>query len=202
MPAPSSPADARRLYINLHSLVAKLKPQWAPPPSAAERIVPLPPKPEHVGASADRRVRPVLLGGLKGQRNHDVPTSYLLTQLFVALLPMLLFVVVSLWSYQSVTYVPPPEADSGLRQIGTYSGERDSPAAGGLQEPDSGRLQEPPRRRAAGAAATTRRRPERAAGCVRLRCCRAASPASVAATSATNAGAEAETGSRRRQATG
>jgi len=131
------------LYIVYFIVVAKLKPQWAPPLSAAERIVPLPPQLERVGASADRRVLPVLLGALKGKRNHDVPTTYLLKQLFVALMPLLLFVVVSLWSYQTVTRVEPVEAASGLQQIGT--GERYSPAAGGLQEPPAeGGLQEPP----------------------------------------------------------
>ena len=132
------------LYIVYFIMVAKLKPKWAPPLSAADRVVPLPAPLEQVGANADRRVLPVLMSALKGKRNHGVPTAYLLKQLFIALMPALLFLVVSLWSYQSVTRVAPVEASSGLQQIGTAGYERDAPSAGGLQEPPTGGLQEPP----------------------------------------------------------
>jgi TRAP-type mannitol/chloroaromatic compound transport system permease large subunit len=129
------------LYILYVILVAKLKPSMAPPLTAAERFVPLPAPLEQVGATGDRRALPVLLGALKGKRNHGVETGYLLRQLFIVLLPAILFLLVALWSYSSVTRVAPPEADSGLQQIGT---ETSSASEGGLQEPPSGALQEPP----------------------------------------------------------
>ncbi|HEX2541241.1 MAG TPA: TRAP transporter large permease subunit [Caldimonas sp.] len=131
------------LYIVYFVLVAKIKPQYAPPLSAAERLVPIPPALERVGARGERRVLPVLTSALKGKRNHDVPTGYLLKQLFIALLPALLFLTVALWSYRTVTSVAAPEADSGLQQMGTTSYQPEAPGAGGLQEPSSG-LQEPP----------------------------------------------------------
>jgi TRAP-type mannitol/chloroaromatic compound transport system permease large subunit len=131
------------LYILYFVVVAKLKPQWAPPLSAEERTVPLPARLVQIGASTNRRVLPVLLQALKGRRNTGVPMGYLLRQLFVALMPALLFLVVSLWSFHTVTRAAPEEASSGMQEIGAASGERE-PAAGGLQEPPSGGLQEPP----------------------------------------------------------
>jgi TRAP-type mannitol/chloroaromatic compound transport system permease large subunit len=131
------------LYIVYVVIVAKIKPQYAPPLSAADRVVPIPAPLERVGARGERRVLPVLVGALKGKRNHDVPTGYLLRQLFVALMPALLFLIVALWSYRSVTTVPAPEAASGLQQIGTGTYQPEAPSAGGLQEPPTG-LQEPP----------------------------------------------------------
>ena len=130
------------LYILYFVLVAKLKPQYAPPLSAAERIVPIPAPLEQVGATGDRRVLPVLMAALKGRRNQNVPSSYLLKQLFIALLPALMFLVLALWSYRTATSVAPVEA-SGLQQIGSVPYQSDAPVAGGLQEPPSG-LQEPP----------------------------------------------------------
>ncbi|MBC7938658.1 MAG: TRAP transporter large permease subunit [Chitinophagaceae bacterium] len=117
------------LYIVYFVVVAKLRPQYAPPLSAADRIVPIPPPLEQVGASGERRVLPVLMTALKGKRNHAVPTSYLLKQLFVALLPALLFVVLALWSYRTATSVAPVEAASGLQQIGSIPYQSDAPAA-------------------------------------------------------------------------
>jgi TRAP-type mannitol/chloroaromatic compound transport system permease large subunit len=129
------------LYILYVILVAKLKPSMAPPLTAAERFVPLPPPLEQVGATGERRALPVLLGALKGQRNHGVETGYLLRQLFIVLLPALLFVVVALWSYAGVTRVAALEAESGLQQIGS---EASADSEGGVQEPPSGEVQEPP----------------------------------------------------------
>jgi len=129
------------LYVVYVIIVAKLKPSMAPPLTAAERFVPLPAPLEQVGATGERRALPVLLGALKGKRNHGVETGYLLRQLFIVLLPAILFVVVALWSYASVTRVAPLEAESGLQQIGA---ETSADSAGGIQEPPSGDVQEPP----------------------------------------------------------
>jgi TRAP-type mannitol/chloroaromatic compound transport system permease large subunit len=75
-----------------------------------------------------------------------VATGYLLKQLFITLLPALLFAGVAILSYQSATRVAPVEVESGLQQMGGGGSEPAAPAeAGGLQEPPSeGGLQEPP----------------------------------------------------------
>jgi TRAP-type mannitol/chloroaromatic compound transport system permease large subunit len=136
------------LYITYVIVLAKIKPSFAPPLSPADRHVPLPAPLEAVGAAGDKRVLPVLLGALKGKRNADVSTGYLLRQLFVALLPAILFVVVALWSYTSVTAAAPVEAVIELQQMGGDAPAESGPAerSGGLQEPPSeeGGLQEPP----------------------------------------------------------
>ena len=140
------------LYIVYVIVLAKLKPSLAPPLPEAQRQVPLPHKLVQVGATAGRRVLPVMLAALKGRRNHDVPAGYLLRQLFIALLPALLFVVVAAWSYRSVTAAPAVEESFILEPLGGGSapsrqdeGLQPPPGAGGLAEPaDEGGLSEPP----------------------------------------------------------
>jgi TRAP-type mannitol/chloroaromatic compound transport system permease large subunit len=134
------------LYILYVIILAKIKPNLAPPLTAAQRFVPLPAPLERAGATGDRRALVGLLGALKGRRNHGVATGYLLKQLFITLLPALLFAGVAILSYQSATSVPPVEADFGLQQMGGVEREADAPTeSGGLQEPPSeGGLQEPP----------------------------------------------------------
>lgn len=130
------------LYIVYVIVLAKIKPSLAPPLTAAERFVPIPAPLERAGARGDKRALPTLLGALKGSRNHGVPAAYLLRQLFVVLLPAIVFAAVALWSYQGVTRLAPVEAPSELQQMG---GDDAGPQeAGGLQEPPSDGLQEPP----------------------------------------------------------
>ncbi len=134
------------LYIVYVVVLAKLKPAYAPPLSAAERHVPLPAALEQAGATGAQRALPFLLAALKGKRNTGVDTGYLLRQLFVTLLPALLFAVVALLSYQSATSVAPVEAVSELQQMGGGSASDDEASgSSGLQEPPSeDGLSEPP----------------------------------------------------------
>jgi TRAP-type mannitol/chloroaromatic compound transport system permease large subunit len=133
------------LYIVYVIIVAKIKPSMAPPLPAADRLVPLPPMFAKLGATHHKPVIPLVLNALKGTHNQGVSTGYLLTQLAVAMLPLVLFVVVALTSYQSVTTVAPVEtaADVGLVEMG--SGSTSASSANGLAEPPSeGGLQAPP----------------------------------------------------------
>ena len=134
------------LYIVYVILVAKIKPSFAPPLSAAERYVPIPAPLEQAGATGEKRALPFLLAALKGKRNAGVETGYLLKQLFITLLPAILFAVVALLSYQSATSVAPVEEVSELQQMGAGSGEAaEASTSSGLQEPPSeGGLAEPP----------------------------------------------------------
>ena len=134
------------LYIVYVIMMAKIKPSLAPPLTAAERFVPLPEPLERAGATGDRRALAGLIGALKGRRNHGVATGYLLKQLFITLLPALLFAGVAILSYQSATRVASVEVESGLQQMGGTEPETAAPVeAGGLQEPPSeGGLKEPP----------------------------------------------------------
>ncbi|MEY3381142.1 MAG: hypothetical protein RL468_1740 [Pseudomonadota bacterium] len=136
------------LYIGYVIIVAKLKPSMAPPLSEKERYVPLPPLLEKVASSHGARALPALLNALKGQRNQDVPTSYILKQLGVVLMPAILFAVVALWSYSSVTTLPPVEEEATLQAMGEGNAEENQESAGGLQAPpgseDDDGVKEPP----------------------------------------------------------
>jgi TRAP-type mannitol/chloroaromatic compound transport system permease large subunit len=114
------------LYILYVIIVAKLKPHMAPPLSEKERYIPLPPLLEKLAPSHSARALPALLKALKGQRNAEVPTSYIVKQLGVVLMPLILFVFVALWSYSSVTSVPPAEEVSTLQSMGEGDSEQAS----------------------------------------------------------------------------
>ena len=77
------------LYVVYVVIVAKLKPHMAPPMSAEERHVPLPPFAEVVSNSISHKVLPGLIGAIKGKRNVAVPMRDLIKHLGIALLPAL-----------------------------------------------------------------------------------------------------------------
>ena len=130
------------LYILYVIIVAKVKPAWAPPLSAEQRRVPLPPLLTRMGATGSAWALGGLVQGLKGANNHGVPTGYMLRQLGIALLPALLFAVVAVLSYQSATRVTVVETYEELQPMGAGA----EPAGGGLAEPgaEEGGLAEPP----------------------------------------------------------
>jgi TRAP-type mannitol/chloroaromatic compound transport system permease large subunit len=130
------------LYVVYVILVAKLKPRLMPPLSAEERHVPLPALTQKVADAVSNTALPALLRAIKGARNVDVPVGHLLRQLGVALLPALLFALVTAWSWHLNTAPAQAEAAiEGLEEMG-FGGK---PSSGGLAEPgDEGGLAEPP----------------------------------------------------------
>ncbi|MES2413982.1 MAG: TRAP transporter large permease subunit [Pseudomonadota bacterium] len=133
------------LYIIYVILVAKLKPSWAPPLSAADRMVALPPLTARITSDTSRHALTSLVKAMKGKRNADVPLGHILRQLGLVVLPGLLFLLVLLTSYRAVTTVE-AEAVYDIQQIGVSSTAKEpGPETGGLQEPSAeGGLQEPP----------------------------------------------------------
>jgi len=124
------------LYILYVVIVAKLKPAWAPPLSAADRLVTLPPLTQHLTTDTSAYAFTRLVGALKGSRNAEVPLSHILRQLSVVVLPGLIFLIIAISSFRAATTVEPiPVYD--IQPIGSYS--YDSSA-----EEDSGGLQAPP----------------------------------------------------------
>ena len=150
------------LYILYVILVAKIKPQWAPPLSAADRAVTLPPLTQQLTTGTDKYALTGLFSALKGKRNADVPLGHILRQLAIVVLPGLLFLLAVVTSYQAVTTVnaeavydiqqigsssssSAPSADSGgLQEPPQEDGLKEPVAEGGLQEPPSGDVKEPP----------------------------------------------------------
>ena len=126
------------LYVLYVIIVAWLKPQWAPPLSQAERVVPLPPLSQRL---ADSPAAHALVGLLKGRRNAGVPFSHVLRQLGIVAMPGVIFLLLAAFSYKAVTTVE-AQARYDIEEIGAV---RSAPSEGGLQEPPSeGGLQEPP----------------------------------------------------------
>ncbi|MDP3229771.1 MAG: TRAP transporter large permease subunit [Acidovorax sp.] len=141
------------LYILYVVVMAKIKPQWAPPLTAAQRVVPLPAGLKAIGATSDGWALGNIVNALKGKRNQAVSTRYLLGQLGVALLPALLFALVAVSSYQSVTRVAVVETYEGLQPMGAGASEDEQPReSGGLAEPGGSGLSEPPSDEADGVA--------------------------------------------------
>ena len=134
------------LYIVYVIVMAKVKPDWAPPLTAAQRFVPLPAPLTAIGATGERSAVPSLIKALKGKRNQDVSSKYLLGQLGIALLPAILFAAVAFASYQSATTVVPVETYEELQPMGAGSTVDEDTNEGGLAEPEAeeGGLAEPP----------------------------------------------------------
>ncbi len=141
------------LYILYVILLAKLKPKMAPPLSAADRFVPLPPLTQRFAPSPSAHVLPAMLGALKGRANRDVPTSYILKQLAIVALPLVIFAFLGLWGYQAATAGSPAEEANTLQRMGeapastSPSGLAEPPSDGALKVPAdsaSGGLAEPP----------------------------------------------------------
>ncbi|KQP20481.1 TRAP transporter large permease subunit [Pseudorhodoferax sp. Leaf265] len=131
------------LYVVYVIIMAKLKPQWAPPLSAEERRVELPALTRALPADTASYAPARLLQALKGKRNAQVPTGHVLRQLAIVVLPGLLFVLLAVGTWRSVTTVE-VEAQYDIQPIGAES-STSAPAEGGLQEPPTdGGLQEPP----------------------------------------------------------
>ncbi len=107
------------LYILYVIILAKIKPELAPPLSAEQRLVPLPEPLLSIGAEPAKRALTGLIAALKGRRNAGVSTPYLLGQLAIVLAPAVLFAAVALTSYQSVTRVAPVDEASELQAMGS-----------------------------------------------------------------------------------
>ena len=133
------------LYVLYVIIVAKLKPAWAPPLSAADRMVPLPPLTRRLTTDSGAHALAALVSALKGKRNADVPTAHLMRQLGIVLLPGLLFALLAVTSYRAVTTVN-AEAVYDIQEIGASRSSSGNADSGGLAEPpaESGGLAEPP----------------------------------------------------------
>jgi TRAP-type mannitol/chloroaromatic compound transport system permease large subunit len=141
------------LYILYIILVAKLKPAWAPPLSAADRLVTLPPLTQKLTTDTSVYAFTRLVGALKGSRNVEVPLGHILRQLSIVVLPGLIFLLIAVSSFKAVTTVDAiPVYD--IQPIGSYSEPVTNEDSGGLQSPplngdelqvpQSSGVQEPP----------------------------------------------------------
>ena len=122
------------LYVLYVILIAKLRPASAPPLAAADRAVALPAPLMRLGARGEQRAFGGLMRALKGKRNAEVSTGYLLRQLAIVVLPALLFALMALWMHQQFTTVAvDDEVPAELQALGGSASVRSS--SGGLAEP-------------------------------------------------------------------
>ena len=135
------------LYVGYIIIVAKIKPSLAPPLSAEDRRVQLPPFAEIISGTISNKALPGLISAIKGKRNAGVPMRTLLNHLFIVLLPALSVALIMGVIYLTIT-APAAQLAEGLVEMGgAVSGtvDEEKNEAGGLQEPPAeGGLQEPP----------------------------------------------------------
>ncbi len=131
------------LYMAYVIILAKFKPHLAPPLSAADRIVPLPPQNQAVADALGRKALPALLAALKGRANLNVSAVAILRQLAIVLLPAAVWFGAMGLVYKSVTQ-PPEQVDvSGLQEMGSGAAveeevvEGEKEQAEGISEPPS-----------------------------------------------------------------
>ena len=90
------------LYIGYVIIVAKLKPEWAPPLSEKDRQVNLTPTTQKL-ATFGKLALPAVLAAAKGRAAAGISTKELLKQLAIIVGPLLLFVVVMTAIHRGVT---------------------------------------------------------------------------------------------------
>jgi TRAP-type mannitol/chloroaromatic compound transport system permease large subunit len=132
------------LYIGYVIVVAKIKPELAPPLSAEDRVVPLPAFAEKLKAGGINHALTGLFGG-SNRLGVQIPGK----QRLIALLPLLFIgsLLLATWHFATL---PEAAVDASLSQEmgqGQSFDSADKNSAGDLQEPpkDSGDLQEPPK---------------------------------------------------------
>lgn len=132
------------LYIVYVILLAKIKPTWAPPLSAEQRLVPIPTPLVAIGATSNGWALGGLLQALKGRNNQGVSTGYMLRQLGIVLMPAILFAVVAVMSYQSATRVTEVPVYEGMTSLNDGGGNGSASSGALAEPPGSGGLAEPP----------------------------------------------------------
>jgi TRAP-type mannitol/chloroaromatic compound transport system permease large subunit len=129
------------LYVMYVMLLAKLKPETAPPLPASERAVPLPDASARIAERFGKRALPALLrAAFAGDAG--VPRARVLRELFVALLPVIVFAVIMGLAWQAVTKPDAADDISTLQEMGSVSeAPTEAAAPEALQAPG---IAEPP----------------------------------------------------------
>ncbi|KAB2314030.1 TRAP transporter large permease subunit [Betaproteobacteria bacterium SCN2] len=136
------------LYVGYAMLVAKLKPEWAPPLPESERKVDIPEGNARIAERFGKRALPSLLRAAFAGDGGGVGKSHVLRQLSVALLPALTFALIMGLAWQSITKPEAVRDISILQEMGSVAGEShetpllDEPLAPGIAEPPA-EIEEP-----------------------------------------------------------
>ena len=124
------------LYIAYVIILAKLKPNLMPPLAEEDRKVPVPLSYTELGEKISQKVVPALLIAIKGKSNLNVSGKELLKSLFIALIPLIVFVAFTGSIYQIATK-PAEVISMDLVPMGNAgsASEYSSGSSTGLNEP-------------------------------------------------------------------
>ncbi len=157
------------LYIGYVMILAKLRPDLAPPLPMSERKVNLPAHLATIATTVSSKVLPGLIGALKGPRNADAATRILVRELLLTLMPAIAFAVLMGLIWHSLTKPDVVQDMTGVQQMGDIATEPSAaPGSFGVQEPPaeegtSTGLAEPPADATAEAAPVATKAPPAAA---------------------------------------
>jgi TRAP-type mannitol/chloroaromatic compound transport system permease large subunit len=130
------------LYVGYVMLLAKLRPDMAPPLPKSERTVELPADNARIAARFGKRALPALLRAAFARDGAGVPRASVMHQLVTALLPAIVFIVIMGLVWQALTQPNAADDISELQEMGMVSEEsKESPA---LDEPQAEGIAEPP----------------------------------------------------------
>ncbi len=130
------------LYVAYVMIVAKLKPELAPPLPESERKVALPPDNARIATRFGNRAMPALLRAAFAKDGAGVSKAHVLRELLTTLLPAIVFVVIMGLVWQALTRPDVATDTSALQEMGMVS--EDSKEAPGLDEPQAEGISEPP----------------------------------------------------------
>ena len=133
------------LYIGYVMVLAKIRPDLAPPLAMSERNVTLPMHTAVIASTISRKVLPGLIGALKGPRNVDVPTRTLVRELLLTLFPAIVFAVLMGLIWHALTKPDIVGDTSALERMGAESASAEKAADSAQPEngADTG-VKEPP----------------------------------------------------------
>jgi len=130
------------LYVGYVIILAKLKPELAPPLPESERVVPLPPGNARIAARFGKHALPALMRAAFAKSDAGVSRGHAMRELLTALLPAIVFIVIMGLAWQAVTKPDAATDTSLLQEMGMVSEE--STEAPALDEPQAEGISEPP----------------------------------------------------------
>jgi TRAP-type mannitol/chloroaromatic compound transport system permease large subunit len=129
------------LYIGYVIIVAKLKPELAPPMANVDRLVTLTP-PSEILAKYSQRALPGLLGVMKGRAASNMSMGELLKQFLIIIGPLVFFAVVMTAMYGAAT--KPVEVSSAVVEMVSDGGMISLESAEEAEQPEAEGVALPP----------------------------------------------------------
>ncbi|MHB1143430.1 MAG: TRAP transporter large permease [Thiobacillus sp.] len=137
------------LYVGYVMILARLKPELAPPLPASDRVVDIPDPSARIAARFGHLAMPSLLRAAFAGNGAGVPRAHVMRELFTVLLPAIVFAIIMGLAWQSLTQPEAATDTSLLQEMGSVSEASkeapalDEPLAEGVQEPQAEAVQEP-----------------------------------------------------------